>query len=830
MMLFQNLLSTINSPIFVRGMKALNMKKIYLLLLFIIHCICSQAQQVSILNATTSAPIPFATYRVFSASGVQFPVSSNASGTVDISQFADTDTLEFAYQGYHAVKISVAQLRAGNKQIYLPEKSLNLNEIVVSASRFIENRLYVPQHVKIIKSSDIGYMNQPTTAEMLTHSGQVFVQKSQLGGGSPVMRGFEASRVLIVVDGVRMNNAIYRAGHLQNVLRIDQNILSRAELAFGPSSVMYGSDALGGVMSFVTKNPQLATGDKVFYHEGNAFVRYGSAMNEITGHVDINLAGKRMGSLTSVTFSRFGDLMQGNIRQPALGNTWDRTFYVQRINGQDSVVKNNNTNKQVGSGYYQYDILQKFSFYTAGKLQHIFNIQYSGSSNVNRYDRLTEITAAGIPRSAEWYYGPEKRLLASYQMLSYNRRLWNLSRLTLAYQNIEESRHNRNFNAANRTSRIEKVHVASLNWDLSKKMGRHEVKYGLEGTFNRVNSAAFRTNINDNTISNTATTRYPGGGSNMFSAAAYLSHNWLFHKKWILSEGIRFNYVGLRSVFNDTVNIQLPFDRASQNNYAVNGSLSLIYMPGSDWRIALLGSTGFRSPNVDDLSKVFDSQPGSVIVPNPEIKPEQSANVDLNLSKTFYKKVRVEAVGYFTWLWNAISTQAYQFNGQDSILYDGVLSRVMANVNSNYGYVAGASFNIDADINAFFAMEASLGYTYGRININNAWSPLDHIPPVYGRVAAILKLKKFRGEFYTLFNGRKLLKDYATSGEDNIQYATPYGTPGWFTLNLRASYSVNRYLQIQAGLENILDTRYRHFASGISAPGRNFTVTLRSRF
>jgi len=158
------------------------------------------------------------------------------------------------------------------------------------------------------------------------------------------------------------------------------------------------------------------------------------------------------------------------------------------------------------------------------------------------------------------------------------------------------------------------------------------------------------------------------------------------------------------------------------------------------------------------------------------------------------------------------------------------MSRVLANVNTNHGFVAGASFNVDADINRYFALEGTMGYTYGRLRGKDSWVPLDHVAPLYGRVAAILKLKKFRGEFYTLFNGRKAAKDYATSGEDNIQYATPGGMPGWFTLNLRASYSINQYLRVQVGLENLLDARYRYFASGISAPGRNVTVTLRTRF
>ena len=96
-----------------------------------------------------------------------------------------------------------------------------------------------------------------TSADLLYYGGEIRIQKSQGAGGSPVIRGFEANRVLLVIDGVRMNNAIYRSGHLQNAITIDPYALERTEIIFGPSSVGYGSDALGGVVHFYTKKPKI---------------------------------------------------------------------------------------------------------------------------------------------------------------------------------------------------------------------------------------------------------------------------------------------------------------------------------------------------------------------------------------------------------------------------------------------------------------------------------------------------------------------------------------------------------------------------------------------
>jgi len=135
--------------------------------------------------------------------------------------------------------------------------SVRLSEVTLAATRFSQNKKFIAQQVFVISRSHIENSNQPTTAEILSQSGELLVQKSQLGGGSPVIRGFEANKVLICVDGIRMNNAIYRGGHLQNVITLNDESLQKAELLFGPSSVMYGSDALGGVMSFYTRDPEI---------------------------------------------------------------------------------------------------------------------------------------------------------------------------------------------------------------------------------------------------------------------------------------------------------------------------------------------------------------------------------------------------------------------------------------------------------------------------------------------------------------------------------------------------------------------------------------------
>lgn len=707
-------------------------------------------------------------------------------------------------------------------------QAIFLNETVISANRQAQSRATVSQQVAIINKAQITRQNAQTTADLILNSGTAFVQKSQQGGGSPVLRGFEASRILLVVDGIRMNNAIYRAGHLQNIITVDNAMLDRAEILFGPASTVYGTDALGGAIAFFTKNPELAM-DKRFAANGNAFVRYGSVNEEKTVHADINLGGRKWAGLTSFTYSDFGDLRMG--KNVGFSSPFGlRPYYAQRFGQVDSLVKNDDPYVQKFTGYQQYDVMQKIVFQQKAGLRHMLNVQYSNSSDIPRYDRLTDPKGKGL-NSAEWYYGPQERLLAAYHLTKDHAGWFDGGLQTIiSYQDIQESRHNRNFGGANRTDRVEDVSVIGVTANGTRMMGRGSLRLGLDAQFNDVTSTAKRVNVS--TLAESAqTTRYPDGGSSMYNVAAYATHDWQSrNESWAFSEGIRVGYSSLSATFVDTSITKFPFSEVAQNSPLVSGSLGAVWKGNPDWRLAFNLSSGFRMPNVDDLAKVFDSQRGKVIVPNPDLGPEQSYNAEINVMRNLGKYMRWENVVWATALQNAIVTDVFQFNGKDSIVYDGTLSQVLANQNKREARLYGWSSNLDADVYDNLALFASIAYTRGRILEDEGTRPLDHIPPMYGRVGARWHTPRAWVESFILFNGRKKLEDYNLEGEDNLQYAPANGMPEWATLNLRGGVNILSNLKVQAGIDNIFDTQYRTFASGINAPGRNFWVTLRAGF
>ena len=727
--------------------------------------------------------------------------------------------------------LCLVQVNAQTQQQKDSIKNVDLNTVIISGNKFAERKRNVVQKTDVITANKIRKMNAQTAADVLLNTGSVFVQKSQQGGGSPVIRGFEASRVQLNIDGIRYNNAIFRSGHLQNVVAVDANGLERMEVLNGPASTVHGSDALGGVIVLKTRDPKLAKTSRFELTGSNALLRYSSVNNERTASAGVTFGNNRFASLTQLTFSDFDDLRQGRNGHDSIVNLWKKNFIVERINGKDSLVKNPDPFRQVATGYSQLDFLQKFTIVQSKKVKHGINLQVSNSTDIPRYDRLTE-TNAGVPRNAEWYYGPQFRTLAAYTIDAVKMKGF-FGELTgnLSHQFWQESRHNRSFGKNNLNHRTEKVHVAGYTFALRHKDDVNELSIGTDGQFNFLKSTAYKEDIVTGERG-ALDTRYPDGDNNMNLVGVFYQHVLkLAEGRVVINDGIRFNYTSLRSTLSDTsIQFRLPFSTFEQRNRALTGNLGVAYMPQDELRLTANLSSGFRSPNIDDLAKVFESVSGQrLIVPNVNLKPEYTRNAEVGIQ---YNDgvVEIGGYGFYTHFINAIVTDRFTYNGQDSILYDGKLTPVFANQNKAKAFIYGGGVNFAYRPIPHFSLFGSANYTYGRFDQDTVLVPLDHIPPVTGRFGIRYETNVWYTELSSLYNGRKRLIDYNPAGEDNLVYATPNGMPAWYTVNFRAGVTVARYLTLQAGVENILDRNYRYFASGMSAPGRNFVLAARFNY
>ncbi len=697
---------------------------------------------------------------------------------------------------------------------------VNLEEIVISGNKIIERKSDIPHQIDLVLQPQISKISPLTTADALSNSGAVFVQKSQQGGGSPVLRGFEANRILLVVDGVRMNNAIYRSGHLQNSITTDPNVMERIEVLQGAGSVIYGTDAIGGVISLFTKRPSLGDSLKL-RGKTNGFVRYSSANQGKTAHASVNLGSKKWASLTSVTASDFGDLRSGQndmMEYPGFG---DANLYVKRINGRDSIFTNDDPDIQRFSGYQQLDVLQKILYSPGNGVEHLLNFQLSTSSDVPRYDRLQTLSN-NIPRFAEWYYGPQNRQFLSYELKKKTEKWWaDDLRFTPAVQLIGESRHDRGFNKTERNNYNESLTIYSANMDLYKQVSGHEIRYGAEVVQNTLESQAHSDNLETSQRKPIAS-RYPDG--TYTTAGLYFSHRWeLLDSKLILSDGLRFSSVKIDAHFDPNF-YESDMAHVRQNSQSQNMHLGVVgNLPGG-LRLNALLSTGFRNPNIDDLGKTFETNGGDLMVANADLRPEQVFYREIGMTQTIGTYGFLHINAYMSSLADAIVPRPYPIGGQDSVDFMGARYRTLANVNVGKAKVWGIAASGKFQVAPKWVLRGNITYTEGRDLTNKV--PLDHIPPLYGNASLQYENAKFFAQADFLFNGMKKLTDYSPSGEDNQKYATPEGTPAWQTWNLRLGRQITKMLRLQLGIENISDLNYRTFASGINAPGRNVVVGL----
>ncbi|MDG1136532.1 MAG: TonB-dependent receptor plug domain-containing protein, partial [Bacteroidales bacterium] len=270
---------------------------------FIVSGVCS-GQNIFIYNQQTGNPVN--NVALYNADKSLTSIS-NDIGIANIDAFGNTQEIFFQHPSFALLIIDKGSIAKLNYKVPLNEKLINLEEVIVSASRWETKANEIPNKIEKIKQQDIVFNNPATSADMISSGNEVFVQKSQLGGGSPMIRGFAANKILFIVDGVRMNNAIYRSGNLHNVLQADVNSLESAEIIFGPGTNIYGSDALGGVIDFHTFKPKFSLEEKVTT-TGSAFARISSADFERTLSANINISNNRWALLTSISYGKFDDL------------------------------------------------------------------------------------------------------------------------------------------------------------------------------------------------------------------------------------------------------------------------------------------------------------------------------------------------------------------------------------------------------------------------------------------------------------------------------------------------------------------------------------------
>nr|WP_299386756.1 TonB-dependent receptor [Allomuricauda sp.] len=805
-----------------------SMRNFGFILFFLMASFQAFSQEITVLDTDTGNPV--ANIAIFNKDRSKTSVS-NLNGKANLDVFDKNERITFRHLNYQEHITTKARITKKGNRVYLSVRPEELMEVVLSVSKWEQQKKDIPQKIESIDAKTISFTNPQTSADLLLQSGKVFVQKSQLGGGSPMIRGFATNRLLLSVDGVRMNNAIFRGGNIQNVISIDPFNVRNTEVVFGPGSVIYGSDAIGGVMNFYTHRPRFSFTDSLTV-SGNATYRFASANNEGTGHVDLNLGQQKWASFTSITYSNFEDLVMGKFGP----DSYLRNNFVVRADGEDQLVTNPDPRKQVSSGYDQINLMQKFTYRPNKTWNYDLGLHYSETSDYSRYDRLIRPDNEGDGlRYAEWFYGPQKWFMGNFQATKQGKnKFYDGVKLTAAYQFFEESRNSRDFQSVDRISTKEQVNAISLNLDFeNKKIGDLRLYYGAEYIFNKVRSMGSQMNILNNDQAEAAP-RYPDGAT-WQTFAGYINGEYKLKPNFTLLSGARYSQVWVDAQFDKTF-YPFPFDEADLITGAFTGSVGFSWFPKANLQITLNGSTGFRAPNIDDIGKVFDSEPGAVVVPNPDLEPEYAYNAELGIRKNVKDKIVVKGAAFYTYLVDALVRRDFTFNGETEIVYNGELSRVQAIQNAAKAYVYGFELGIEAFLDENWSLSSNLTLTEGTEEDDTGEdTPARHAAPTFGDVHLVWQNQKLKMDFFLNYNGEIDYNDLALSERSKpFIYAedengNPY-SPSWHTLNFRSQYQITHDLRAFLSLENLTNERYRTYSSGIVAPGTNLIMGVGYNF
>ncbi|MGZ5245901.1 MAG: TonB-dependent receptor [Flavitalea sp.] len=706
---------------------------------------------------------PLENASVFSEAGRLF--ISNQGGFVIIDKRL-SGKLVISYTGYYPTEIN-ADTISMNEIVVLLRSSVLMNEqVVVTAQRRTQWDRTVPYTVQRTDKKSLDEYLPRTVPEALSNTTGVFIQKTNHGGGSAFVRGLTGNQTLLVYDGVRLNNSIYRYGPNQYLNTIDAYSIGSMEVAKGTGSVQYGSDAIGGVIQLFSQD--LAFSEKKSFR-GSRF-----AAKSMTGDMDktlrgqVNFSNENFAFAGGVTARRFGDLIGGDTTGRQMPSGYDdiaNDLKVKfRLNDNSNLTINHNMVDQFDVPVYHKVKLENFAVNLSDKQRRM--MQYI------RYDLQT------------------------------NNRLFNSIEITTAHQQNVEKRSSRKNGSQVLRREMDKVTGLSLTGDISSVIKKGwTANSGIEIYRDRVNST--REDLNLNTNAGVSSRGLYPNESAITNYAVYSLHH-LSYKKWILDLGLRYHQSDIK--IKDT-----SLGEVNLNPGAVVGNIGLLYAVSKTQSIYASASSGFRAPNIDDLGTlgVVDFR---YEVPTGDLSPEKSLHMELGY-KLRSRKLSISA-NLFTIRLQDLITR----NKKDDEIINGY--PVYSKENTEAANISGAEAEINYAILDGLFFSGSAAYTYGWNETKK--EPLRRIPPVHGR----LLLRYSKNNFMTGLEYQYAGKQGRLAKGDTEDNRIPVGgTPGFNLVNCYAGYQVKN-VSIQLALQNLFNIDYRTHGSGINGYGRSLSLQV----
>lgn len=744
------------------------MKKTILILIAALTTMQLFSQTIGgvIYNLETQQPVTHANISVKNST-LGTVSDSNGHFSLTIPERQNT-VLLVSCVGFETKEIEVT--KNGNLEIQLRPVSIQLNKsIVVTASRNELLSFQTPDAVSVVTRQELKTSAPRSMAEALIGATGVWMQKTNHGGGSPFVRGLTGNQTLLLIDGIRLNNATFRYGPNQYFNTIDIFSVDQVEVIRGKGSVLYGSDALGGVINVITRSPEYTSGKSRLGGRGK--VKYMNKDMEKSGLGELSFESKNIAFSGNVNYKDFGDIFAGG-----------------------------NLGYERPSGYDETGVNLKAKMRFSENWQITSAYQYLIQNDVGRYDQVAQ-------RGYQLYsFDPQIHRLAYAKVEHFNNNQWfRKINLTVSNQYSYETRKMQKENSTTFTKENDVVKTNGISLEnYSTFSPKWEAVTGAEFYSDNVESG--KTVTDTETGEETASRGLYPDNSSMQNFAAFTQHT-LKLEKIHVNFGGRFNAFRIHSVDDE-------FGEVTIKPSSLVGNVSLQYFTSPQQQFILSAHSAFRAPNINDISSfgLFDY---GIEIPSTDLAPEKAFTIEGGYKKAS-DRISVAITAFNTRLKDQIERVEATYNGSEYI--DG--ERVYKKANVAKSNISGIEFESGFKFNPQFAFINNLTWLYGK-NLEND-EPMRRIPPLNGKLALQYNKSRIFGEVEYLFAAKQ---DRLSGGDIDDHRIPNGGTPGWDILNLKAGYSWEK-ISINGGLQNIFNQAYRIHGSGVDGYGRSFWLTL----
>ncbi|MYF97564.1 TonB-dependent receptor, partial [Candidatus Poribacteria bacterium] len=747
------------------------------------------------------------------------------------------------------------------------EQVVELEQITVTATRAKKDPFDTPNAISVLNINQLTRSNAEHASNLLRDVVGVIAQETTVGQGSPMLRSLTGYQTLIQVDWVRLNNSTFRSGPNQYTATIAPEMLNTAEVLLGSSSMLYGSGAIGGVVSFFTRDVPIDTSQETLKISPRLLARYSTATQERVGRLELTGNQGHFGFIVGGGVRQYGDINPGSGYDLHYKN---RKYEIIESKPFDVALYDYNEIDRM----IKEDIPENWLIDTEGPLDwNAYNAdakigyQLSDTSNINlayqmwrqpqtpRYDKIAP------QEFDEFFFEPQNRdlIYANYISNPVTDSI-DLFRVTASFHRQEEGRNEVQRDATSRRHRNDTVNTIGVSTQVvSSMLPKQRFVGGLEFYLDMIQSSTVRTDLETGNETVDENLGRFINGSQFWDASLYLQDEITVHDRVELT-------LGGRATFYET-NADLSiraddFEEFNELDSSLTGSAGVVVGVTDYLNLVANVGTAFRAPSLNDTTAVEVTNEG-VTAPSPDLDPETSWTVEggIKANHTHFRG----ALTLFHSRVNGLVTrrpvqEAYE-DGRIPQLHEELINEyadidVLVFDNVDEAQFQGIELAGLIPIDAALSIYGNASLLRGEVLLINGIEPdpekpwearTRREPPLNGVVGIQwepVNTKYWASLFVRAAAEQRRLnrsdirdpriqgstRDPAEVEFDSDGNAVDAGTPGWWTLNIRGGINLFDYTRLSLNLDNLLDRRYRQHGSGINSPGFNISLSLDNRF